>query len=90
MKIKEGFILRKIANTDVVIPVGNNIINFNGIISLNETAAFLWSYLKEGVETSKLVEIIMGEFHIDKEKALSDIENFTTQLQEANIVEAKE
>lgn len=90
MKIKEGFILRKIANSDVVIPVGNNIANFNGIISLNGTAAFLWSYLKEGVEISKLVEVIMKEYQIGKETAQSDIENFTAQLQQANMIEIYE
>ena len=42
MKIKENFILRKIAGDDVVVPIGENIADFNGAITLNETAALLW------------------------------------------------
>lgn len=40
MKIKDSFILRKIAGEDMVVPVGESIADFNGAISLNETAAF--------------------------------------------------
>ena len=87
MKLKEGFILRKVANTDVVIPVGNNIANFNGIITLNETAAFLWNLLKQGVELPAMVEAIVAEFEVSKETAQVDVEEFTKQLQEADMLE---
>lgn len=87
MKIKEGFILRKIANSDVVIPVGNNIANFNGIISLNESAAFLWSLLKKGTELTQLVHALVNEYNISIELAQQDVDNFTNQLQQAKILE---
>ncbi len=87
MKIKEGFILRKIADTDMVIPIGDNIAYFNGIISLNETAAFLWKKLSEGSEPSALSEELMEAYHISSEMATEDTFQFITQLQLANILE---
>lgn len=87
MKIKEGFILRKIADTDMVIPIGDNIAYFNGIISLNETAAFLWNRLSEGSEPSVLSEELMKTYQISRETATEDINKFITQLQSANILE---
>ena len=45
MKIKDNFILRKVADSYVVVPVGKLTLDFNGIINLNETGAFLFELL---------------------------------------------
>lgn len=87
MKIKDGYILRKIANTDMVVPVGNNIADFNGIISLNGTATFLWRILKEGSQIPVMAEMLMKYYSVSKEVARKDTENFVMQLKEANILE---
>lgn len=86
MKIKEGFILRKIAGTNMVVPIGNNIANFNGIISLNETATFLWNHLSEGSDPEVLAETLVETYHISRELAREDTRNFMTQLQQADIL----
>ena len=48
MKIKEDFILRKVADSYVVVPVNNMSLDFNGIINLNETGAFLFKLMQSG------------------------------------------
>lgn len=45
MKIKEGFILRNVAGSYVVVPIGEATLDFNGMMSLNETGAFLFGKL---------------------------------------------
>lgn len=87
MKIKPGYILRKIANSDMVIPVGDNIADFNGVISLNESAAFLWRHLNQGAEIPLLVETLMEEYNISRELAQEDTDHFVTRLQQANMLE---
>ena len=42
MKIKSDFLLKKVADSYVVVPVGKATVSFNGMITLNETGAFLW------------------------------------------------
>ena len=44
-KAKEGFVSRSVSEQDVLIAIGNNIANFNGFITLNTTASFLWKSL---------------------------------------------
>ncbi len=90
MKIKEGFIIRKIANTDMAVPVGNNIADFNGIITLNYTAAFLWRILKDGAKKADLIELLMKYYDVTKEIAMKDTEMFIQQLGEANILDYDE
>ena len=86
MKIKEGFILRKIADADIVVPIGNNIADFNGIITLNETAVFLWKLLKDGAEQPDMVEALMKEYEISRELAQTDIDNFVERLNQSDLL----
>lgn len=87
MKIKDGFILRKIANNDIVIPTGNNIADFNGVISLNETAAFLWSLLLKDTTLPELIDAYIQQFEISKETAQVDAECFLMHLKLKNMLE---
>lgn len=48
MKIKSDYLLRKVADSYVVVPVGKATVDFNGMINLNETGAFLWQQLQKG------------------------------------------
>ena len=47
MKIKDGFILKEMAGSWVVVPVGENMVNFQMMMTLNESGAFLWNQLAE-------------------------------------------
>ena len=46
MLLKKGFILKKILDDYMVVPTGDNIIDFSVAVSLNETGAFLWKQLE--------------------------------------------
>ena len=89
MKIKDGFILRKIAGEDIVVPIGNNIANFNGIINLNESAAFLLRLLQEDTSTENLVESLKKEYKIDEELAKNDVDAFLNILKEHKMLECE-
>jgi hypothetical protein len=86
IKIKPGFILRRIANSDIVIPIGNNIANFNGLITLNETAAFLFSLINDGSGTVDLIDALVNKYNIDRELASNDIDRFILQLKQADML----
>ena len=73
MKIKEGFILREMCGENIVSAEGLEHINFNKLISLNESAAYLWRELcgKE-FSTEEMAELLIARYGIDKELALKD------------------
>lgn len=54
MKIKPDFLLRKVAENYVVVPVGTAMVDFNGMINLNETGAFLWEKLEHGAKRGRI------------------------------------
>lgn len=45
MRISESFVIREIAGTYVIVPTEQEAQKFQGLISVNEVGALLWSYL---------------------------------------------
>ena len=88
MKIKDGFVLREMCGEYIVAAEGLQHINFNKLISLNSTAAFLWKAL-EGKEftTEQMAELLVEEYGIDMELAMKDSANLCNSWQEAGIAE---
>lgn len=85
MKIKDGYLLKEVAGNNVVIPVGN--IDFNAMISLNETGLLLWKMLEKGADHQTLVEGILQEYDTTKEQAEKDVTLFVENLFQAGILE---
>lgn len=87
MKIKEDFVLRKVADSYVVVPVNSLTLNFNGIINLNETGAFLFELLQRGAEREELIAKMLEEYDVEPQRAASDIDKFIEKVKEADILE---
>lgn len=87
MKIKKDFILRKVADSYVVVPVGKQTLDFNGIINLNETGAFLFGLLQEGAEKEDLLQKMLEEYDVAPEKAAADIDIFLKKAASADVLE---
>ena len=88
MRIKEGFIVRKIVEDYIVVPTGDNIVDFAVTVSLNESGAFLWEALKEETDETTLVQTLMQEFEgVDEATAKADISEFVSMLRENGFLE---
>ncbi|MBQ6727355.1 MAG: PqqD family protein [Clostridia bacterium] len=86
MKIKDGFILREVAGSFIVVAVGEAVKGFNGIINLNETGAVLWKTLEKGATKEQLVKALLAEYDVDEATAEKDVSAFIEKLQEAKLV----
>lgn len=88
MKIKDGFKLRTLCNENLVMAESNELINFNKLIHLNETAAYLWKCV-EGTNFSvdDLAGFLVGKYEVDFETAKKDSANLAKSWIEVGIVE---
>ena len=86
MKIKEGFILREVAGSFIVVAVGEAVKTYNGVITLNETSAFLWNKLIKGATEKELVDALLNEYEVEKEDAVKGVKSFINKLVEAKLV----
>ena len=87
MKIKEGFILRNVAGSFVVVPVGQATLDFNGMMNLNETGAFLFEKLIEGISREDLIEALTNEYDVDEETATKDVDAFIEKVEKEDLFE---
>ena len=83
---KPNFIHRKVGGNDILIPIAENVADFNGFIELNPTAAFIWDFLKNPVNANEIRAALAAEFCIDEVTAEADTEEFLLLLIEHKMI----
>ena len=86
MKIVDGFMLREVAGNYIVVAVGSMAKKFNGMITLNESSAFLWKLLETGADEESLVSAMLNEYDIKEEVAKQDVKEFVEKLTKAGFI----
>lgn len=88
MKTKKGFNLRTICGESIIVAEGKENIDFSNIISLNETATYLWEKI-EGKQFSidELVTLLTEQYDVDEKTARDDSKTLIQQWLDAGIVE---
>ncbi len=78
MRIKDGYVMRELNMGYVVIPVGKAGMEFNGVIRLNETGAFLWQSIRDGSDSrEKLLAAMLERYDgLDEATAGRDLDEF--------------
>ena len=87
MKIKGEFIVREIIGECVLVPVGETALRFNGIISLNPVSAVIWKGLLENKDREQLLEDILEEFEVERDKAAADLDEFLQLLRQNQLLD---
>ena len=87
MKIKEGYLLREVAGQFLVVPVGNQAISFNGIITLNKTWKVILEVLQKETSKATILETLLDRFEVTPEQASQDIDMFLSTLQKHQLLE---
>ena len=88
MKTKKGLVLRNVCGENIIVAEGKEKIDFTKIISMNETAAYLWKNV-EGKEfdSDTLMSLLINEYEVDDATANKDAKNIAKQWIEAGIAE---
>lgn len=86
MKVKNGFILRKVGKQFVVAATGEASKNFNGMIRLNDEAAFAFGQLQGGITQEELVAALVEKYGGNEAEVREDVANFLDKLKEADAL----
>ena len=87
MKIKSGYILKDVAGSNLIVPIGENLVDFSQMITINETGAFLFEKLQNGAEIDELATAMTQEYDIDFDTAKADAEKFVALLSNEGMLE---
>lgn len=86
-KIKEGFVLRKMFNNNIVMPTGTEVKDFHGVLVLNDTGALIYEQLKAGKSVEEAAKALTAVYDVTLEKALDDVQKTVTDLCESGVAE---
>jgi hypothetical protein len=87
MKVKSEYILRELAGQNIVVPIGSEAVNFNGVITLNNSGKRLFKKLKTDTTKDQLVQELLDAYEVSIEQATKDVEMFLHKLESNNILE---
>lgn len=88
MKIKDGFILRKVPGMNLVMPTGKNVKEFNGSLMLNDTGAFIFERLQRGSTQEEIADALTQEYDVSLDTVSADVQKTIDSLIEAGVAEA--
>ena len=80
MRTNPEYILRTIVDDHILVPCGEATTKFNGLINLNETAAFVWNAIDDSKDVDEIIQKVMKEFEVDEEMAAKDVKGLIKEL----------
>ncbi len=86
MRLKDGFMLKKILDDYIVVPTGDNIVDFAVAVSLNESGAFLWEQLSKEKTIFELADALAAEYNVSSEEVIGDVAEFAELLKTHNFL----
>lgn len=90
MKVDKEFVLREIAGDYIIIPTGKTVLEFNGLITVNEVGVSLWKMLQREVTLEELIQGILAEYEVEESVAREDIQEFLNTLVASGILSKEE
>lgn len=89
MQIVQGFKLRPLGKDFILVGESMAQVNFNKMITMNETAAFLWQQVSDGstFDAQRLAQLLCSEYDVDKTQALADAEQTLQTWLNAGVIE---
>lgn len=86
MRLVEGLMLRQVFNEWIAVPCGESALRMSGLISMNETGAFLFSALKDEHTEESLRSLLLENYDTTEEIATRDVQLFVERMRKANLL----
>ncbi|MBO5943820.1 MAG: PqqD family protein [Clostridia bacterium] len=87
MKIKDGYILKEVAGSNIVIATGKQKLNFNGIMTFNSVGADVFNMLDGTNSVDEIVVKIANDYGVSVERVKTDVENLIKKMKEHNLLD---
>ncbi|MDD4296604.1 MAG: PqqD family protein [Ruminiclostridium sp.] len=88
MKIKEDLMIRNIMGEWIIVPMGERLIEFNGMIKVNESGAFIFKLLENDTTKEAIIDAMLKEYDINEQTATTELNEFIKVLADTGLLEA--
>lgn len=87
MKIKDGFILKDVAGSKIVIATGSAKLDFNGVITFNDVGAEVFTMLDGTKSVEEIVSHIATEYGVNEDIVKADVYKLIDKMKKHNLIE---
>lgn len=88
MRFKKGYRLRSLGQEYILIAEGLEAVDFSRMISMNESAAFLWKEVEDkDFDAEMLTSLLMDNYDIARETAQNDVAGLIESWSTAGLLE---
>ena len=88
MRIKKGFVLRELVGQKIVTGEGLEQIDFNKLVLLNSSAAYLWEHLvSREFDLETMVDLLLERYDIERSVALKDARALLDNWKSIGLIE---
>lgn len=88
MRIKKGFELRDVCGEHIIVAYGIENIDFNKVISLNESATYLWrNVFDKDFDVETMASLLQQEYEVDAETAKRDAQALLDEWTKVGLTE---
>jgi hypothetical protein len=88
MKRKNDFILQNVGGENLLVPLGAQVRDLNGLITLNGTAACVWQLLAAEHSMDELTAAVAERFDVDPETACADVRMFVDEIAKIGLLQS--
>ena len=86
MKVKQGFVVREIADTILAVPTGEILKEHKGLITLNKSGKFIWELLENEITVEELIKKVIEKYHVSEERATESVQKFIGSLRDMKVI----
>ena len=88
MKLKNGFVLREVCGEKVIVGEGLGAVDFGKLVSINDTAAWIWEKAGElgEFDVESMTDALCEVYDVDRETAHKDVEGLLDQWVKLGIL----
>ena len=86
MQLKNNFVIREIMGDTILVPIGDHLLEFNGLITLNELGVFILKLIPKVENENQIVDKILEEYEVDRQTAEADVKDFIAKLRQIQIM----
>lgn len=87
MKRKADFMMQNIGGENLLVPLGSQVINMNGMVILNGTARCVWELLAQEHSLDELAGAVAKQFDVDPERDRTDVQTFLDEIKRLGLLE---
>ena len=86
MKFIDGIVITEVGGKEVLVALGHAAMRFQGMVKLNDTAAFLAHLIDKGTTEQQMLDALLETYDVDEERARGSIDRVVTEFGNLGIL----